>query len=116
MYEFHYDYMKPKYGSKVNLCYMDTNSFVCEVETEDFIETFLKDVEKRFDTSGHLKADNRPLHIGKNKKVIAQMKDKLVGKIMAEFVVLRAKMYAFRKIDKGEEEKRCQRYKKVCGF
>ena len=47
MYEFHYDYMKPKYGSKVNLCYMDTNSFVCEVETEDSIETFLKDVEKR---------------------------------------------------------------------
>ena len=102
MYEFHYDYMKPKYGSKVNLCYMDTNSFVYEVETEDFIETFLKDVEKRFDTSGYLKDDNRPLPIGKNKKVIGQMKDKLVGKIMAEFVALRAKMYAYRKIDKGE--------------
>ena len=73
-------------------------------------------MEKRFDTSGYLKADNRPLPIGKNKKVIAQMKDKLVGKIMAEFVALRARMYAFRKTDKGEEEKRCKRYKKVCGF
>ena len=34
MYEFHYDYMKPKYGSKANLCYMDTDSFVSEIETE----------------------------------------------------------------------------------
>ena len=35
MYEFHYDYMQPKYGSKVKLCYMDTDSFVYEIETED---------------------------------------------------------------------------------
>ena len=33
MYEFHYDYMRLKYGSKVNLCCMDTNSFVYEIET-----------------------------------------------------------------------------------
>ena len=31
MYEFHYDYMRPKYGSKVKLCYMDTDSFVYEI-------------------------------------------------------------------------------------
>ena len=36
MYEFYYHYMKPRYGSKVNLCYMDTDSFVYEIETEDF--------------------------------------------------------------------------------
>ena len=34
MFEFHYNYMRPKYGSKVNLCYMDTDSFVYETEME----------------------------------------------------------------------------------
>ena len=36
MYEFHYGYMRPKYGSKVSLCYMDTDSFVYKIETEEF--------------------------------------------------------------------------------
>ena len=93
MYEFHYDYMRPKYGSKVNLCYMDTDSFVYEIETEDFYRDIAKDVKKRFDTSGYSKDDNRPLPIGENKKVIELMKDELGGKIMTEFVALRAKMY-----------------------
>ena len=61
MYEFHYDYMRPKYGSKVNLCYMNNDSFVYEIETDDFYRGITKDVKKRFDTSGYLKDDNRPL-------------------------------------------------------
>ena len=68
MYEFHYDYMKPKYGSKVKLCYMDTDSFVYEIETEDFYRDIEEDVEARFDTSGYSEDDKRPLPIGKNKK------------------------------------------------
>ena len=115
MYEFHYDYIGPKYGSKVNSCYMDTDSFVYEVETEDFYRDIAKGVEKRFDTSGYSKDDNRPLPIEKNKNVIGLMKDKLGGKIMTEFVALRAKMYAYRKMDKGVEEKRCKGTKK-CVF
>ena len=100
MYEFHYDYMRPKYGSKVKLCYMDTDSFVYEIETKDFYRDIAKDVEKRFDTSGYSKDENRPLPIRENKKVIGLMKDELGGKIMTEFVALRAKMYAYRKIDR----------------
>ena len=69
-------------------------------------------MEKRFDTSEYSKDDNRPLPIGKNKKVIGLMKDELGGKIMTEFVALRAKMYAYRKIDKEVEEKRCKGTKK----
>ena len=99
MYEFHYGYIKPKYGSKVQLCYMDTDSFVCEIETEDFYQDIAGDVETRFDTSAYSKTDNRPLPIGKNKKVIGLMKDELSGKIMTEFVALRAKMYVYRKLD-----------------
>ena len=112
MYEFHYDYMRPKYGSKVKLCYMDTDSFVYEIETKDFYRDIAKDVEKRFDTSGYSKDENRPLPIRENKKVIGLMKDELGGKIMTEFVALRAKMYAYRKIDKEVEEKRCKGTKK----
>ena len=116
MYEFHYDYMRPKYGSKVKLRYMDTDSFVYEIETEDFYRDIAKYVEKRFDARGYSKDENRPLPIGKNKNVIDLMKDELGGKIMTEFVALRAKMYAYRKIDKEVEEKRCKGAKKVCGF
>ena len=85
IYEFHYDYIRPKYGSNVSLCYMDTDSFVYGIETEDFYRGIAKDVEKRFDTSGYLKDDNRSLPIGKNRKMIGLMKDNLGGKIMAEF-------------------------------
>ena len=112
MYGFHYDYMRPNYGSKVKLCYMDTDSFVYEIEAEDFYKDIAKDMEKRFDTSGYSKDDSRPLPIEENKKVIGLMKDELGGKIMTEFVALRAKMYTYRKIDKGVEEKRCKGTKK----
>ena len=61
MYEFHYDCMRPKYDSKVNLCYMDTDSFAYEIETKDFYRDIAKHVKKRFDTSGYSKDDNRPL-------------------------------------------------------
>ena len=109
MYEFHYDYMRPKYGSKVNLCYMDTDSFVYEIETEGFYRDIAKDVKKRLDTSEYSKNDNRLLPIGENEKVIGLMRDDLGRKIMTEFVVaLRAKMYAYRKIDKEVEKKRCK--------
>ena len=84
MYEFHYDCMRPRYGSKVKLCYMDTDSFVYEIESEDFYWDIAKDVEKKFDMSGYSKDENRPLSIGKNKKVIGLMKDILGGKIMTE--------------------------------
>ena len=60
MYQFWYDYMKPKYGDNVKLCYMDTDSFIIYIKTEDFAD----DVEKRFDTSDY-KVD-RPLSTGKN--------------------------------------------------
>ena len=46
MYEFWYDYMKPKYGDNVKLCYMDTGSFIMNIKTEDFHKDITDDVEK----------------------------------------------------------------------
>ena len=68
MYEFHYDYMRPKYGSKANLCYIYTDSFVYEIGTEDLYRSIAKDVKKRFDTGGYSKDENRPQPIGENKR------------------------------------------------
>ena len=79
MYEFWYDYMKPKYGDNVKLCYMDTDSFVMHIKTEDFYKSITDDVEKRFDISNY--EINRPLPTGKNKKVIGLMKNELGGKL-----------------------------------
>ena len=53
MYKFHYDYMKPKYGKNLKLCYMDADSLVYHINTEDFYKDIAKDVKTRFDTSGY---------------------------------------------------------------
>ena len=112
MYEFHYDYMVPKYGlEKLKLCYMDTDSLVYDIKTENFYEDISNDAEARFDTSGYSKTDFRPLPIGLNKKVIGLMKDELGGKIMTEFVALRPKLYSYKKLD-GSEDKKCKGIKK----
>ena len=66
MYEFYYDYIKPKYGDKVKLCYMDTDSFILHIQTEDFYMDIDNDVNEWFDTSGYDKKLNRPII---NKKV-----------------------------------------------
>ena len=68
MYEFWYDYMKPKYGNNVKLCYTDTDSFIMNIKTENFYKDIANDVEKRCDTSNY--EVDRPLSTGKNKKVI----------------------------------------------
>ena len=95
MYEFWYDYVKPKYKDKAKLCYMDTDSFVINIFTEDFFEDINNDVERWFDTSNYDKNDKRPLPIGNNKKVPYLFKDELGGKIITEVVALRPKIYAY---------------------
>ena len=66
MYEFHYNYMVPKYSlEKLRLCYMDTDSLVYDIKTEDFYEDIADDIPARFDTSGYY--PNRPLPVGLNK-------------------------------------------------
>ena len=82
--------------------------FVYEIEAEAFYRDIAKDVETKFDTSRYSKDDNRPLLIGKNKKIIDMMKEEIGGKTMIDFVLLRATVYAYRKIDKKLEDMRCE--------
>ena len=109
MYEFWCDYMKPKYINNVKLCYMDTDSFIMNIKTNDFYEDIASDVKNRLDTSNY--EVNRPLLMGKNKKVIGLMKDELGGKIITEFITLRPKTYSYL-TDDGKEDKKAKGTKK----
>ena len=109
MYEFWYDYVKPKYDNNVKFCYMDMDSFIMNIKTNDFFEDIANDVENRFDTSNY--EVNRPLLMGRNKKVIGLMKDKLGGKIITEFITLRPKTYSYL-TDDGKEDKKAKGTKK----
>ena len=112
MYEFCYDYIKPKYWDRAKLCYMNTEIFVIHIKTEDCYEDIADDVEKWSDTSNYNKHDNRRLPIGKNKKLIGLSKNELGGKIMKEFVALRAKTYSYL-MDDDSELKKAKGTKKV---
>ena len=92
-------------------CYTDTDSFIIHIKTEDFYKEIAGDVEKWFYTSNYDENDERPLQIGKNEKVIGLFKDGLGGKIMKEFVALRAKAYAYLMED-GSKHKKAKGTKK----
>ena len=81
--------MKLKYGANAKLYYLDTESFIVHVKTDDIYKDIVEDVETRFNTS-NLETD-RPLPKGKNKKVIGIMKDELGEETMKEVLRLRAK-------------------------
>ena len=104
MYKFHYNYILPKYGRNQKLLFTDTDSLCYEIETEDVFEDISKDVEDNFDTSNFPKDHPSGIPVGKNKKIPGMMKDEAGGKIIEEFVGLRAKLYSY-KMFKGKEEK-----------
>ena len=93
MYEYWYDYIKPKYQDKTKLYCMDTDSFIIHIKPKDFYKDIANDDEKLFDTSNY-DENQRPLPIEKSKKVIGLFKDELGGKIITEFIGIRAKTYA----------------------
>jgi len=110
MYDFHYNYIKQKYGDKAKLLYTDTDSLIYEIETEDFYQDIADGVEEKFDTSDFPEDHPSNIPTGKNKKVIGMIKDETGGKIIEEFIGLRAKLYSY-KID-SVENKKCKGVKK----
>ena len=112
MYDFHYNYIKPKYGENAKLLFTDTDSHAYEIETEDFYRDISSDVKSKFDTSNYPKDHPSGILTGVNKKVIGMFKDEASGKQIAEFVGLRAKLYSY-KVEESYEEKKCKGVKKA---
>ena len=99
MYEFHYNYIKDKYGNKAKLLFTDTDSLTYEIEAEDVYQDFWNDKEK-FDNSDY--PENSPYFDKTNKKVIGKFKDEACGAPIDEFVGLRSKMYSYIKDNQKE--------------
>ena len=112
MYDFHYNYIKTKYGDRAKLLFTDTDSFLYEIQTEDFYKDISEDVKDKFDTSNY--PENHPSGIptGINNKVLGMFKDEEGGDNMKEFIGLRAKLYSC-KMEDGTEKKRCKGIKKA---
>ena len=111
MYDFHYNYIKQKYGDKAKLLLTDTDSLMYEIQTEDFYKDINGDVKDRFDTSGYPPGHPSGMPSGFNKKVLGMFKDEVNGNVIDEFVGLRAKLYSY-KMFEGEESKKCKGVKK----
>ena len=112
MYEFYYNYIKPKYGNDANLLFTDTDSLCYDIKTQDFYKDIANDVVERFDTSDYEKGHPSGILTEINKKVLGMMKDEVAGKgVISEFVGLRSKLYAY-KLGTGKDEKRCKGVKK----
>ena len=93
MYDYFYDYIKPKYNDRATLCYMDTDSFTFSIQTDDLYADMRRDLD-RYDTSNYSPSNPYDMPL-QGKAVLGRMKDENAGNIMLEFVGLRPKMYAY---------------------
>ena len=98
MYEFCYDHVKQLYGEKVELCYMDAETFIVYIKTDDIYKDIAEDVQTWLDTSDY--ELDRPFH-----------KHDLGEVIMKEFA-LRVKIYSYVSDNNNEDKK--ARSKKKC--
>ena len=97
MYDFHYKYIKNKYGDKAKMLFTDTDSLCYEIEDEDVYQDFFNDKEK-FDNSDYNKRSK--FFDDTNKKLIGKFKDETQGIPITEFIGLRSKMYSYLKDNK----------------
>ena len=102
MYEFHYDYMKNKYGKKSRLLLTDTDSLIYEIKTEYVHEDFNKDKEM-FDFSNY--AAKPKYYDDSNQLVAGKMKEETGGVTIEELVGLKPRMYLFLVDDNNELKK-----------
>ena len=100
MFDFHYNYIKNKYGDKAELLFTDTDSLMYLIQTDDFYHDIKRDIKKKFDTSDYPENHPSGIKTGVNKKVIGKFKDEAAGKQITHFVGLRPKLYTF-KVVKG---------------
>ena len=111
MYDFHYNYIKTKYGDNAKLLFTDTDSLVYEIKTKDLDKDIKPDIKERFDTSDYPTNHPSGIKTGLNSKVLGMFKDEACGNQIVEFVGLRAKFYSYKMLD-GSEDKKCKRVTK----
>ena len=111
MREFHYDYIKKKYGNKTRLLSTDTDTLMYEIKTEDVYEDFSKDIDM-FDFSNY--SAKSKYYDNSSKLVVGKMKDETAGVAMEEFVGLKPKMYSYLVDDNSEHKKAKSVNKKCC--
>ena len=105
MFDFHYNYIRDKYGDKAELLFTDTDSLMYLIQTQDVYQDFSKDVKRKFDTSDHPEKHPSGIKTGVNKKVIGKFKDEAAGRQITHFVGLCPKLYSFKIEEKGEIRK-----------
>ena len=91
MYDFYYNKLKKQYGEHCQLLYTDTDSLLLEIQTEDVYKDMGANADL-YDTSDYPK--DHPQYSEENKKVVGKMKDECAGRLIAEYVGLRPKMYS----------------------
>ena len=106
MIDFHYNFIRKKYGNKAELLlFTDTDSLMYLIQTDDFYHDIKYDITKKFDTSDYVDNHTSGIKTGVNKKVIGKFKDEVGGKQITHFVGLRPKLYTFKVEEKGETRK-----------
>ena len=105
MYDFHYNYIKTKYGNKTKLLFTDADSLAYEITSKDFYKDINPDIEKRFDTSDSPTNNPSGIITGLNSKVLGMLKHEAGGKQIVEFVGLSAKLYSYKMLDGSEDKK-----------
>jgi hypothetical protein len=94
MFKFVYEYLKPKWGDKVEVVQTDTDGLMLYIRTKDFYEDVKNDIDKWFDTS-NFSEDNRFGIKPKNKMKLGCFKVETGENIVTAFIGLRAKMYCY---------------------
>ena len=96
MYDFIYNYCMKKWPGKFKVCQTDTDSVICEIETEDIMSDIKDDIEKMFDTSSLVRTKFDGTEIPRvNNKVLGMMSDELGGQFMIKFVGIGPKNYSY---------------------
>ena len=116
MYDFYYNRVKPQYGERAELLYTDTDSLVLNIQCEDWFEEMranaqwydLSEIAPRFNRFPGMSVEE----IGKNSAVVGKFKDESEGKVISEFVSVKAKMYSYLAID-GEKQSHTSKGKGV---
>ena len=104
MYEFHYDYIKNKYGNNSKLLFTDNDSLMHEIKTEDVYEDFSSNKEM-FDFSNY--STKSKYYDDSNKLFIGKMKDETAGVATEEIAGLKPKMYSYL-VDGNSEHKKAK--------